>query len=73
MQTDANSISLYIIIVQKEVLRIETNKAKYCYQISKRTRIFVTPRVVEFSMKFNLPKSILVIHHNRAEDRDRHQ
>ena len=41
--------------------------SKQCYQIYKRTRIFITPRVVEFSMKSNFPESISATH---AEDRN---
>ena len=37
--------------VQNEIFIIETIEVKHCYQIYKRTRIFVTPRVIEFSMK----------------------
>ena len=36
MQTDVNSISLYIVTVQKEVLRIETNEV-ICYDIPSST------------------------------------
>ena len=66
-----NLLSLLSPTVQDEISRIETNEAKHCYQIYKRTRIFVTPRVVELSMKSNLSKSIPAIQHNHAEDRNR--
>ena len=42
------------------------------YRWYKRTRIFVTPRVVEFSMKSNTPETITITYHNHAEDHNRH-
>ena len=66
-----NLSSLLLPTVQNEISRIETNEAKHCHQIYKRTRIFVTPRVVEFSMKSNLLNSKPTTHHTHAEDRNR--
>ena len=53
-----NLLSLLSPTVQDEISRIETNEAKHCYQIYKRTRIFVTPRVVEPSMKSNFVQNL---------------
>ena len=70
--TDANKCQLntsFVVTIRITNQQIVTQRIPFIQQHSMR--IFVTPRVVEFSMKSNLSKSISVIHHNYAEDRNR--